>query len=190
MRIALFAACCLFLASVPAAAQNRYDPAVRIAAQREAIARLAFMDGVWRGPAWALTPEGRREMVQTERIGPMLGGAIRVMEGRGYAADGTVAFNAFGVVAFDPDRRAYSLTTWALGYSVTVPLTLTETGFTWETPAGPGIIMRYTATVRDGGWHEIGERIAGEAPPVRTVELTLRRIGDSAWPDGDPVPMR
>lgn len=190
IRIAHFAAFCLILGAIPAAAQNRYDPAVRIAAQREAIARLAFMDGVWRGPAWALTPQGRREMVQAERIGPMLDGSIRVMEGRGYAADGSIAFNAFGVVSFDPDRRAYSLTTWALGYSITVPLTITDSGYVWEAPAGPGAITRYTATIRGNSWHEIGERIAGGAPPVRTVELTLRRIGDSAWPAGDPVPMR
>ena len=188
--LARVAAAALILAAVPAAAQNRYDPAVRIAAQREAMARLAYMDGVWRGPAWSLTPQGRRDMVQAERIGPMLGGAIRVMEGRGYAADGSVAFNALGVVSFDPDRRAYSLTTWALGYSVTVPLTLTDTGYVWEAPAGPGAITRYTATIRDGAWHEIGERIAGDAAPVRTVELTLRRIGDSDWPAGSPVPMR
>ena len=55
------------------------------------MARLAYLDGVWRGPAWSLTPQGRREMIQTERIGPFLGGSVRVMEGRGYTADGSVA---------------------------------------------------------------------------------------------------
>jgi hypothetical protein len=190
IRIARLAALCLILAASPAVAQNRHDPAVRVAAQREAMARLAFMDGVWRGPAWSLTPQGRHDIVQTERIGPMLGGAIKVMEGRGYAADGSVPFNAFGVVSFDPDRRAYNLTTWALGYSVTVPLTITATGFVWETPAGPGAIIRYTAVIRDGTWHEVGERIVGDAPPVRTIELTLRRLGDSSWPAADAVPMR
>jgi hypothetical protein len=186
-RLAAVAALCL--AAAPAAAQFQ-DSAPRIAAQREAMARLAAMDGVWRGPAWSLTPQGRREMVQTERIGPMLNGAIKVMEGRGYAADGLVGFNAFGVLSYDPDRRAYSLTTWALGHSVTVPLTITETGYVWETPAGPGAIIRYTATIRDGTWHEVGERIAQGQPPMRVVELNLRRLGDSDWPAGNPVPMR
>jgi|GEM_PF-5912863 len=32
--------------------------------------------------------------------------------------------------------------------------------------------------------------IAGDAPPVRTVDRALRRIGESAWPAADPVPMR
>lgn len=32
--------------------QGRPDPAALLAAQKEAMAPLAFMDGVWRGPAW------------------------------------------------------------------------------------------------------------------------------------------
>jgi hypothetical protein len=180
----------LIAAAIPAAAQNPHDPATRIAAQRAAMARLAFLDGVWRGPAWSLTPQGRREMIQAERIGPFLDGAVRVMEGRGYAMDGSVAFNAFGIVSFDPATSRYSLTSWAMGYSGTFPLRLTEDGYVWEAPAGPGATIRYTAVIRDGSWHEVGERIAGDAPPVRVVELNLRRVGDTSWPAGDPVPMR
>ena len=47
----------LLAVAAPAAAQYP-DPAPRLAAQRQAMARLAFMDGVWRGPAWSLTPAG------------------------------------------------------------------------------------------------------------------------------------
>jgi hypothetical protein len=66
IRIARFAlAATLLAAPMPAAAQGFADPTPRIAAQREALARLAMMDGVWRGPAWSLTPAGRNEMVQT-----------------------------------------------------------------------------------------------------------------------------
>lgn len=186
-RLALAAAA--ILAAQPVASQYP-DPAPRIAQQKEAMARLSVMDGVWRGPAWSLTPQGRQEMVQTERIGPMLDGAIRVMEGRGYAPDGSVRFNAVGVVSYDPDRRAYSLTSWALGHSLTVPLTVTESGYVWEAPAGPGAIIRYTATIGNGTWHEVGERIAGNAPPMRVVELNLRRVSDSDWPEAGAAPMR
>ena len=194
MRLILIAAAlaCAVLtcAAAPAIAQGPYDPAARIAAQRTAMARLARLDGVWRGPAWTLTPQGRREMVQAERIGPFLDGSVRVMEGRGYTADGAVAFNAFGVVFFDPVTGRYSLTSWAMGFSGTFPLTLTEDGYVWEAPAGPGAIMRYTAVIRGDSWHEIGERIVAGAPPVRTVELNLRRVGDTDWPAANPVPMR
>ena len=189
-RLAQFAlAAGLIALAAPASAQFA-DPGPRIAAQREALARLAGMDGMWRGPAWSLTPAGRQEMVQAERIGPMLGGAIRVLEGRGYASDGTVRFNAFGVIGYDPDHRTYSLTTWALGHSLTVPLTVTDTGYVWEAPAGPGAVIRYTATIGNGAWHEVGERIAGNGPPTRVVELNLRRVSDTDWPAAGAVPMR
>ena len=75
------------------------DPATLIAAQREAMKAFAAMDGVWRGPAWSLQSNGeKRNLTQTERIGPFLDGSVKVIEGRGYKEDGTVGFNALGVV--------------------------------------------------------------------------------------------
>ena len=58
------------------------DPG-RMAAQKEAMAPLAFIDGVWRGPAWTQLRTGRHEVTQTERIGSFLDGSVKVMEGRG-----------------------------------------------------------------------------------------------------------
>ena len=113
MRIAPIAARILLGAatlalSAPAVAQ-RPDPAALQAAQREAMAAFARMDGVWRGPAWTITPDGRHDIVQTERIGPFLGGTVRVIEGRGYDADGSVGFNALGIISFNPaTRRLYA----------------------------------------------------------------------------------
>ena len=190
MRIMLAVATGLVALAAPAAAQNPYDPAVRIAAQREAMARLSFMDGIWRGPAWAITPEGRQELVQTERVGAFLDGSIRMVEGRGYRPDGSVGFNALGIIAYDPQSRSYSMTSHAMGYSATFPLEVTATGFAWQRPAGPGATIRYSATIENGTFHEIGERISGNAPPMRVFEMILQRVGDTDWPAGDPVPMR
>ncbi len=180
----------LLAAASPATAQNMYDPATRIAAQREAMARLAFLDGSWRGPAWAITPQGRQELIQTERSGSFLGGSVKVVEGRGYNEDGSVGFNALGVIAYDPQARTYSMTSWAMGYSATFPLTVTANGFSWERQMGPGVTVRYTATIENGIFREIGERITPGAAPVRTFEMTLRRVGDTDWPAGNAVPPR
>ena len=57
------------------------------------------MFGVWRGPGKGFTRAGPYEVTQTERIGTFLGGTLIVVEGKGYRADGTVAFNAFGVIS-------------------------------------------------------------------------------------------
>jgi hypothetical protein len=187
---ALFAALGLSIASGPASAQSPYDPATRIAAQREAMKPLAHIAGRWRGNAWTLRPSGKHEIVQTERIGPFLDGSVIVIEGRGYEPDGQVGFNALGVIAYDPVTKAYSIQSNAMGFSGVFPLRLTADGYIWEVPAGPGAITRYTAVIRDGAWREIGERIAGDAPPVQTFEMNLKRIGDGDWPGAGAVPMK
>jgi hypothetical protein len=187
MRIILAAA--ILTLCAPAAAQPP-SPAALQAAQREAMAKLPGMDGVWRGTAWTMTPAGRHDVVHTERIGPFLGGTIKVIEGRAYNADGSVGFNAFGIVSFDPQKKTYSLRSYAMGHSGDFPLEVRPDGYVWQTPAGPGAIVRYTATIGNGTWREVGERIAGTAKPVRIFEMNLKRIGDSRWPAGDPVPMK
>ena len=165
-----------------------WDPASRIAAQREAMRALAFMDGEWRGRAEV--DGGRRSVVHTERAGPLLDGSVRVVEGRSYDETGATAFNAFGIISYDPVRRTYSMHSYAMGFAGDFPLEVRPDGYSWTQPMGPGSSIRYTATVRDGEWREVGERVTDGAAPVRTFEMRLRRIGDSAWPGHGAVPAR
>src|SRR5437762_6270657 len=142
LRIQLFLVLIVVLGvSLTASGQGRPDPSTLIAAQREAMAPLSFMDGVWRGPAWTILPSGEKHNVtQTERIGPFLGGSVKVIEGRGYNADGTVGFNALGIVSFSPSDGAYTLHSYAEGSVGDFPLTRTADGFAWEIPAGPATL--------------------------------------------------
>lgn len=187
MRLILAAAILAFAA--PAAAQPP-NPAALQAAQREAMAKLPPMDGVWRGTAWTMLPTGRHDVVHTERIGPFLGGTVKVVEGRAYNEDGSVGFNAFGIISYDPAAKAYSMHSYAMGHSGDFPLDVRPDGYVWQMAAGPGAIIRYTATIGKGTWREVGERIAGTAAPVRIFEMNLKRVGDSKWPAADPVPMK
>jgi hypothetical protein len=189
LRLALLVAASLAVTPAPAPAQPD-PPAALQARQREALAAFARMDGVWRGPAWTMTPQGRHELTQTERVGTFLDGTVRVVEGRGYEPDGTVSFNALGIISFDPQTNRYTITSWAMGRTGRFEIRPTADGYTWETPAGPGAVIRYTATIRDGEFREVGHRIVGDAPPVQIFEMNLRRVGDTDWPAGNPVPMR
>lgn len=189
-----FAIVLAVLCAAPAAAQpqGRPDPAALQAAQREAMKKLAFLDGVWRGEAWNIAPGPSGEkhtLTQTERVGPFLDGCVRVIEGRGYEADGRVAFNALGVVSYDPARQTYSMRSYAMGFSGDYPVTVREDGFAWEIQAGP-MTMSYRATITDGVWHEVGHRKMGDGEPVQFFEMTLRRIGDSDWPAAGAVPAK
>ena len=111
--------------------------------------------------AWTLQPNGeKRHITQTDRIGPFLQGAVKVIEGRGYLDDGQVGFNALGIVSYDPARRAYTLRSYALGHS------------------------------EGGTLHEVGDRIVADRDPLRIFEMTLRRVGDTDWPAANAIPPR
>ncbi len=145
------------------AAAQQPDTAALLANQTEALRTFAMLDGVWRGPATVTEGNGHRIVfTQTERIGPFLGGSIRVIEGRGYDDDGAVRFNAFGIVSYSPQTRAYTLHSHAQGHVGDFAFVATGDGYRWEIPIGPAT-LRYTATVKDGELHEIGERIARAA---------------------------
>lgn len=167
------------------------DPAPRIAAQKEAMAPLSYMDGVWRGPASTTLPSGeKRTIVQTERIGPFLGGTVKMMEGRGYRADGEVSFNALGILSYDVDRKSFSLRSYALGHSGDFAVTLRNDGFTWVIPQGANARIVYTATVTRETWHEVGDRLVEGREPQRFFEMKLQRVGDTDWPAGNPIQPR
>ncbi|HJX84999.1 MAG TPA: DUF1579 domain-containing protein [Candidatus Angelobacter sp.] len=168
-------------ASWAARAQGPPNPATLIAAQRDAMSRLAYMDGVWRGPAWTILPSGEKHNItQTERIGPFLDGSVKVIEGRGYDPDGRVTFNAFGTISYDQATKTYTLHSHAMGYVGDFVLNLTPDGYTWDIPAGP-VTIHYTAVIKDGAWHEVGDRIMPGKPAVRFFEMDLKRVGDTDW---------
>lgn len=175
--------------SSTASGQGRPDPAALIAAQREAMVPLGYMDGVWRGPAWIMLPSGKKLITQTERIGPFLDGSIKVIEGRGYEADGRVGFNAFAIISYNPGTRVYSLHSHAQGQVGDFELRLTSDGYVWEIPAGPATI-RYTAAIKNGAWREVGDRVVPGQDPVRFFEMNLTRVGDTSWPAAGAVPPR
>ncbi|HET6633055.1 MAG TPA: hypothetical protein VFG73_10160 [Rhodanobacteraceae bacterium] len=175
--------------SHPHAQSQRMNTPQLLAAERTAMAPLAKMSGIWRGTATVTMRGQHHEITQTERVGPFLDGTLMVMEGRGYNADGSLGFNAFGVVSYQPRDQSYHMHSWAQGYSGDFPLKVTLDGFSWSIPAGPAT-MRYTATIKCGHWHEIGERLMPGKPPVRILEMDLQRVGSTTWPAGNAVPMR
>jgi hypothetical protein len=185
--IALVMLCAVASSPPAASAQGQPDSAALLAAQRDAMNRIAYMDGVWRGPASTILPSGQRaDVTQTERIGPFLTGSVKVIEGRGYNPDGTVGFNAFGIISYQPGQQTYTLRSYALGYSGDFPLTLTADGYIWNVPAGP-MTIRYTATIRNGTWREVGDRIVPGKDPVRFFEMNLKRVSDTKWPNDGAI---
>ena len=183
-RVSLVALAAGLLLSTQAAAQT-LNPA-GTAEQRAAMQTLSWMDGEWVGEATISMGPGRTTThPHTERIGPMLGGSIKVIEGRS-AGEGEPSFNAFAVVSWDDATDRYMMRSYANGHVGDYPLEATADGFAWSTPSRGGE-MRYVTTFKDGEWVEIGEMVMPGRDPFRVIELRLRRLGDTDWPAGDPV---
>ncbi len=185
-EVCLLASIVLCFVSV-AIGQERPDPKAAIAAQRNAMTKLSFMDGLWRGNAWIILPSGeRQEITQTERVGSALDGSVKVIDGRGYEKDGTVAFGALAIISYNQKTQIYSMRSYAQGQVGDFPVTTAQDSFTWEISAGP-VTMKYSAAIKDGTWHEVGERILQGKEPKRFFEMTLTRVGDTDWPSGGAV---
>lgn len=191
----LLASTCLLAATAAFAAfatqSQQHGSRALLDAQRAAMQPLAMLDGTWRGTATYHGPDGKTFVsTHTERIGPFLDGTVRVIEGRSFKPDGSVAFNAFAIVSFDPATGTYAFRSYAMGQANDFPFEPTANGFKWETTrqgeAGAST-TRYTTTIEDGRWHEVGERLVPGQPPVRFIELDLQRIGDTDWPAGGAV---
>lgn len=186
-RLAPFVLTIAMGASLSVLAQGRPDPGALIETQRMAMGPLAFMDGIWRGPAWTILPSGEKHtLTQTERVGPFLDGSVKVIEGRGYEPDGKVSFNAFATISFNPSTRGYTMHSYAQGNVGDFVLTPRADGFVWEIPAGQ-MTIRYTAVIKDGTWREVGDRIVPGKEPVRFFEANLKRVGDTNWPAAGAV---
>lgn len=153
-----------------------------------AMAKLNFLRGTWVGKANGINPDGSSfSITQTERVGPLLGGDVVLVEGRGLTDDQTTAFNALGAISWNQATEKYEMHAFANGRSGVFEFKLTNDGYVWEQPAGPSAVTRFTATFEGGVWHQVGEFIAEGKPPVQTFAMDLSRTGDTEWPSAMEV---
>jgi hypothetical protein len=180
------AAVAVTMVAAPSVAQDANRAS--IAEQQQAMKRLSWMLGVWRGPGKGVNQSGPYQVTQTERIGSFLDGTLIVLEGKGYKPDGSIGFNAFGVISYDSASKGYRIHSYALGYVGDFALTPTGDGYVWEVPAGPSAKIRYTATLKSGTWTEVGDYVAGAQSPQRIFEMNLQRVGNTDWPQAGGIP--
>ncbi|MGB8478145.1 MAG: hypothetical protein WCE63_04795 [Acidobacteriaceae bacterium] len=183
----LFSALTLLPATLLGQNSPSQDPASLIAQQHDAMASLAFLNGVWRGPGWIILPAGDKvPFTQTERIGPFLDGSVKVIDGRGYSSDGKLIFNAFAVLSYDSGKHSYSMRSYAEGRVGDFNFAPSAHGYTWEIAAGP-MTIRYSADVKDGVLHEVGERVLPGKQPVQFFQMDVRRVGNTDWPNAGAI---
>jgi hypothetical protein len=165
-------------------AKAQAGPSKRVLAQQEAMKALAFLDGEWRGPSKLLRKDGWKPMVQTERAGTMLDGTVRMIESRGYEADGRQSYNALAIISYDPESKSYSMRSYSSGRSGDYPVDVAANGLAWEIVSSPQTTVRYEAVVKNGVWTQTATRVPAKGEPEKYVEFSARRMRGGAWPAG------
>jgi hypothetical protein len=166
----------LCAASLPLAAQPQ-DP--QIAVQLEAMKKMDFMVGKWKGEGWVEMPGAKREtFTQTEHVQKKLDGLALLVEGHGTSKEVTV-FQAIALLTYDAENSVYRFAAGSTqgrhGYSEG---RLVDGGWEWGYPV-PQVNgrVRYTIKLTDkGDWHEVGEFSRDEKTWRKFHEMTLKKV--------------
>lgn len=154
-------------------------------ANRDALKKLAFLEGKWAGPATAqLGPGPGVALRQTEDVQLRAGGTVLVVEGIGRGKrpgsdEEAVLFNALAVISYDAAAGAYQMKAYrAEGLAVEPHLTVGDKGFVWgfKDPQHK-VEVRYTMKLTEKGeWHEVGEVSLDGKTWRKTFEMTLTKV--------------
>jgi hypothetical protein len=165
----------VLLLATPLAAQ---DPraAADIAKAREALKPIARMAGQWAGEAEVrMGPGPALKVAQSEDISWGASGTVLFIKGTG-RDPGTQAvnFEAAGTIWYDAEAGKLRMRTFTSGRSVEPELEIRPDTIVWGFPV-PGGRIRYTIALTDDTWHEVGDYLADGRPPMRTIDMRLRR---------------
>jgi len=150
-------------------------------AQLQAMARLDWLVGDWKGDGWVeFAPGERRTFTQTENVQRKAGGTVITVEGHGttsYGGTNTPIHDAFAVLSFDPAARKYRWRSHTeKGYASDLVPTIGERTFQWALDVPNMGTMRYTIVLNERGeWFEIGEMSRDGQSWRKFFEMTLRK---------------
>jgi hypothetical protein len=148
-----------------------------LAAQKEAMQKLAFIVGNWRGPATVVLGRGEPlQLTQTELVQYKLDGLIMLVEGAGLDAEGKVVFSALATISYDDATGTYRFRAHNRGRYLETELKVSEKGFSWGYTAGPLTVENVMTLDADGTWVETTDAKFGDNPPRRTVEMKVKRV--------------
>ena len=168
-------------AETPKETRAQSQPSKRFQAQQDAMKELAFLDGEWRGSSKVLRKDGWASTTQSERVGTMLDGTVRMIEAKGYGSDGRVSFDVLRIISYEPETKTYSMRSYQSGRVRDHELSLTDNGFAWESESSNNTTIRYEASVKNGVWTETATRVPARGEPETYVEVRMKRQRSSSW---------
>ena len=153
------------------------------AAQREAMKKLDFLVGHWKGEGWMeFAPGQRRTFKGTEVVERKLDGLLLAIEGlhRGQVRDkgeGVVVHSAFALVSYDDKAKRYRFQAFTgRGNYEDAEAKVSDGQLMWGMKVPQFGEVRYTIKLDDKGrWFEIGEVSRDGKMWQQFFEMTLQR---------------
>lgn len=152
--------------------------AARTAAHQEALKKIEFLAGTWKGKAMYWTgPDQKHEVDQTETVQFKQQGVLLYVEGLGRdAKSGAIVHDALAVISFDDVAQKYKFTSWAgAGRSGESEAKVSPNRLEWGMKNGPWTIRYIIVLNEKGEWYEIGERSSDGATWTKFFEMTLQK---------------
>lgn len=175
--VALVSALPVRASQEPKSAQNQM--AARTAAHQEALKKIEFLVGTWKGKALYWTgPDQKHEVEQTETVQFKQQGLLIQVEGAGRdAKTGILVHDALGIISFDDTKNTYRLVSWAgAGRTGEFEVSVGPNRLEWGMK-NAGFMVRYITVLNEQGeWFETGERSADGVTWTKFVEMTLRKV--------------
>ena len=176
MRLAAAVAFTVF-ATTTAAAQPSMS-------SHDAMKRLSFLVGEWKGEGWNEYIPGQRGTAGiVEKVAFKANGTVLVVEGLGTAklpsGKDTVVHSAFATIGYDAGANVYRMRSYlADGRSVDAEASFVGDAFQWRFEIPRFGKTRYTVKLNERGeWYEIGETSQDGTTWRRMHEMTLKRVG-------------
>jgi hypothetical protein len=168
------------LSSATALGQEAKAPA----AQQEAMKKLGFLLGQWKGESWMeFRPGQRSSSVGTETVQNKLGGLLVTIEGVfrrkvGEKEAGDIVHQAFAVVSYDEKAKRYRFHAFTdRGTYTEAEAKVADRKLVWGFRVPQFGEVRYTITVtEDGRWSEIGEVSSDGKQWRKFFEMNLVRV--------------
>jgi hypothetical protein len=170
----------LMLMTVVAQAQN---PPLASRVHQEAMRKVAFLLGEWRGEGWMMMGAGdRRTFTQSETVQSKIQGTLVQIEGLGKGQLGgkgeeTIIHSAYAVISYDAKAKQYMVRAYLAQGQVTDSVaTVGDNSLVWGFQSGPATI-RFTIKLNDKQqWSEIGEASQDGKTWHQFFEMTLNRV--------------
>ena len=116
--------------------------------QLEAMKKLDFLVGEWKGEGWTeFIPGQRKTSPIAESVQTKLGGMVLLVEGIGKTKvpgkqEEVIVHNALGILSYDEKAKTYRMRSHiATGQTTDAEAKFTDGGFQWGFQAGPSLSL-------------------------------------------------